>query len=277
MRGSGRKQVSAMIRIRDEEEFLYPAVKSIADCVAEIVLVDNLSADRTPSIIESLRTEYPHKVVCYQYPYPLQNRGRDHWELAAALEDRSSPHLSHNYYNWCLQKCTRPYVLNWDGDMIATDAFYTSIEEWRGSSKVAMVFKGANVHPDLQHLIAAKSSDREALSVSLAVPVLPGWVTSMTHTWPEPRLFPRFLAAYEMGDWTHRLVSPFLRGRLASRCCQRVEDVCFLHLKFCKRNPYARWSSDFVEVISSNVTMGPPLSPEWRALLRHWQVDGRRE
>jgi glycosyltransferase involved in cell wall biosynthesis len=276
MRGSNQKDVSAMIRIRDEEEFLYPAVKSIADCVDEIVLVDNLSTDRTPSVIESLRLEYPNKVTCYQYPYALHDRGKDHWELAAILEARSSPHLSHNYYNWCLRKCTKPYILIWDGDMIATDAFYDSIKAWRGSTKVAMVFKGANVHSDLQHLIAAKSSDRDALAASLTVPVFPGWVTSMTYTTPEPRLFPRFLATFEMGQWTHHLASPFLRGRLASHCCQRIEDVCYLHLKFCKRNPYTRWSPDFVHVISSNMTVGPPLSSEWRALLRHWQVDGRR-
>jgi len=276
IRRFSQKQVSAMVRVRDEQEFLYPSVKSIADYVDEIVLVDNLSADRTPSILESLRLEHPHKVVCYQYPYEIRKVGRENWELASSPEARSSPHLSANYYNWCLRKCTKPYILKWDGDMIATDTFYRSIEEWRASNKPVMVFNGANVHPDLQHLIAAKSSDRGKLLASLTVPGLPAWVTSMTYDYPEPRLFPRFLAKYESSLWwTQRLSSPFLHGKLKSRCCYHVQAVCFLHLKFCKRDPCSGYSSDLKEVISSNITVGPPLSPEWRQLLRRWQVEGR--
>ena len=43
-----------MVRVRNETEFLYPAVKATADAVDEIVLVGNLSSDAGPAIIERL-------------------------------------------------------------------------------------------------------------------------------------------------------------------------------------------------------------------------------
>lgn len=268
-----QKQVSAMIRVRNEEEFLYPSIKSIADCVDEIVIVDNLSTDGTPAIIEALRREHPDRVVCYQYPHEIRKVGRENWELASSPSARSSPHLSANYYNWCLRRCTKPFVLKWDGDMIAMEAFYRALEEWRQADKPIMVFNGANVHPDLQHLIAARSSDREKLLASLSVPGLPRWVTSLTYDHPEARVFPRFLAKYESTmRWTQRLATPY-RDQFGSRCCHQVQEVCYLHLKFCKRDPYSGYSSDLKEVIASNVTVGPSLSPEYREQLRRWQLD----
>lgn len=270
----GRREISAMVRVRNEEEFLSPSVRSIADHVSEIVLVDNLSTDRTPSIIESLRQEYPHKVTCYRYPHEIRRVGRESWELASSPEGRTSPYLSANFYNWCLRRCTKPFVLKWDGDMIATEALYRSIDQWRGSDTPVMIFNGANVHPDLQHLITAKSSDREKLLASLSVPGLPVWVTSLSYDHPEPRLFPRFLATYDSRHgWTQRLSSPY-RDQFGSRCCLHVRDTCYLHMKFCKRDPYSGYSPDLREVISSNVTVGPRLSRENLEVLRRWQVFG---
>ncbi len=43
------KQISAMMRVKNEEEFLAASVLSIADFVDEIVIIDNLSTDNTPS------------------------------------------------------------------------------------------------------------------------------------------------------------------------------------------------------------------------------------
>jgi len=273
----GRKPVSAMVRVRNEEEFLYPSIRSIVDGVDEIVIVDNLSIDRSSLIIEALRREHPDKVVCYRYPYEVRRVGRETWELAMSPEGASSPHLSANYYNWCMQRCTMPFILKWDGDMIATDAFHESIQEWRLADRPVMVFHGANVHPDMEHMIAAKSSDRKMLMRSLAVPGLPRWATSLSYDYPEPRLFPRFLAKYDSSNaWTQRLATPF-RDQFAARCCYRIRRPCYLHMKFCKRDPYSGYSSDLKEVISSNVTVGPSLSHRDVQLLRRLQQDGRLE
>ena len=266
-----QKQISAMVRVKNEEEFLYASIKSISDCVDEIVLVDNLSTDRTPSIMRALREEYPAKVVCHQYPYEIRKVGKETWDLAADPRARSLPHLSSNFYNWCLRLCTKPFILKWDGDMIALDLFRCSLKEWRRSAKPIMIFNGANIHPDFRHLVAAKTTDRQALLASLSVPGLPRWATSLTYDYPETRLFPKFLAKYESAmGWTQRLSTPY--QEFGSRCCKRVADVCYLHLKFCKRDPYAGYSPDLKRVIASNVIVGPPLTPEQLTVLQRWQL-----
>jgi glycosyltransferase involved in cell wall biosynthesis len=241
--------------------------------VDEVVLVDNLSTDRTSAIIQSIQQEYPDKIVPYQYTYEICRRGREHWELASTAQGRRSPHLRSNYTNWCLAKCRQPYVLNWDGDMIATERFYEALQKWQQSSAVVMFLSGANVHWDRQHLIAARSSDATQLAEGLTVPVVPRWVTSMSYTAAEPRLFPRLWARYVPGNWwTYRLSSPFVHPYLRGRLGQAVEEPGFLHLKFCKRQPYTDYSEDFLQLIAGNLTVGPVLRPDWKELLRRWNI-----
>jgi hypothetical protein len=262
-----------MIRLKDEEEFLYPSVKSVIELVDEVVLVDNLSSDRTPAIMQDLQREYPAKVACYSYAYEIRRRGREHYELASTPEGRSSPHLSSNYYNWCLQKCTKPYVLKWDGDMIATDALGEYVDQWRGMHKAVLRLRGANVHPDRLHLAASKSTDADQLAESMPVHRIPRWLTSMGYTYPEARVFPRFGARYGTGVWwTQTLSSPYTSRCVADIFALRVQEPCFLHVKFCKHDPFTGYSAEFVEMLASNLTLGPPLREDWQELLRRWHL-----
>ena len=276
LRIQGPRRISAMMRVKDEEEFLDASVRSIVDLADEVVLVDNLSTDRTPEIIEALRRAYPGKVVTYSYPHAIRSRGREHWELASSPDGPRSPQLTSTYYNWCLARCTQPYVLKWDGDMIATDGFAGAIEAWRRAGAAVLTLVGANVHADRAHLVGAHSADRATIARALTIPVAPSWVTSMTYTYAHPHLFPRLGARFEAGDrrawWTETFASPFLHPRLGARLVLPVEEPTFLHLKFCKRDPYAGYSEDFAAMIDANMAVGPPLTPEWRALMRRWGV-----
>lgn len=264
------RRISAMVRVRNEEEFLAPSVRSIADHVDEILLVDNLSTDATPEVIRSLAEAYPEKVVAHRYPHEVRRVGRETWELAGRSDGTTSPHLSANYYNWCLARCSHPHVLKWDADMLALERFTTGLAEWRrGGRAPVLVFQGVNVHPNRRNGVAARCSDRAALLAALSVPALPQWATSLDRDFPEPRLFPRALARYRTPNrWTQSLRSPFLEPPLADRCVERVDEPCFLHLKFCKREPLAGYSSDLAEVIAGNVALGARLDEEMRATLR---------
>jgi glycosyltransferase involved in cell wall biosynthesis len=273
--GPGRTErgVSAMVRVRNEEEFLYPAVKSIADLVEEVVIIDNRSSDGTADIIAKLREEYPHKVVAAEYPFEIRKVGAESIALAATRRGRRSPHLSANYYNWCLRRCSRPYILKWDGDMIATAAFARGLEAWRRSAASLLILRGANVHPDRRHLLAARVTDRETLTAGLDAPGMPAWVTSLTYDYAEPRLFPARFARYQPGaGWTQTLESPFLRRGLRSHACHTLDEPCYLHLKFCKASPLATYSADLARVIDGNLAVGPPLEPEWHTLLERWHL-----
>ena len=266
------KRISAMVRVKNEEEFLAAAVRSIADSVEEIVIVDNGSTDATPAVIASLRADYPRTIVSHRYPYEVARVGTETWELLAASAG-ASPHLSGTYYNWCLRRCTQPYVLKWDADMIATAAFHDAIAAWRRSRASVVLMQGANVHHDRQHLAAARSSDRAALLARQRCPSIPAWIGSMTHDHLEPHLFPKFLARYEhAAGFTQSLVSPYLDRSFRTTLCERAAGVAYLHLKFCKRDPYSNYSDDLAQVIAGNLTTGPRLDSESIRLLERWGI-----
>ncbi len=267
------REVSAMVRVKNEEEFLYPAVKSIAGAVDEIVLIDNLSADRSPLIMEALAREHPAKVVRAAYRHDVLRVGRESRALASEPGFRRSPHLSANYYNWCLRRCSRPFVLKWDADMIATDAFRAALEEWRRSPKLLLTFRGANVHPDRRHLAASRIGDREELRASSDTQDVPIWAAALEYDFYEPRLFPKAFARYEMGlRWTQRLSRPFHYAILAGGASTRVPDPCFLHLKLLKKAPFSSYSDDLARTIASNLAVGPALEPGWEAVLRRLRL-----
>ena len=266
------RRISVMMRVRNEEEFLAAAVGSIIDAVDEVVIVDNASSDATPAVIEALREAHPRKVVAHRYPHAIARVGAETWRLHAT-SGGASPHLSGVYYNWCLHRCTRPYVLKWDGDMLATSTVHRALEAWRRGGPPLLLMHGANVHPDGLHLAAARSSDHAALVARQGAPSIPRWVGVMTYDHPEPHLFPRFGARYDhRAGFTQSLASPFLEPRV--RATMRAEEagVSYLHLKLLKRDPYANYSVDLARVIAGNLAVGPRLDVDSRRLLERWGV-----
>lgn len=254
-----------MIRVRNEAEFLEAAVRSIADLVDRILLVDNLSTDSTPDIIKRLAAAYPDKVNPQRYPFEVTRVGRENWDLAERGATENSLHLLADYYNWCLDHCQTGFVLKWDGDMIALPALGENIAAWRNAQRPVLFMQGANVHPDRHHLIRARITDREALLTKLERPGMPRWVTSLTYDFMEPRLFPRKDASYDTRiGWTQVLSSPFTGE---DNLPYRASVPCFLHMKFCKRDPLTNYSPDLAAVIADNVDIGPDLPSEWRRVL----------
>ncbi len=263
------RRITAMVRVRNEAEFLEPAVRSIAPLVDEIVLVDNRSTDRTPAIIAALARRHRTKVRTFAYRYRVGRVGAESWALTEGR--RRSPRLSAQYYNWCLARCTGPYVLKWDGDMVALDGLARTLAAWRRGEHQVLVLHGINVHPDRRHAIVAQSADRDALLARLSVPGLPRWATSLTYDYPEPRLFPKPFARYTTRmRWTQELSSPFLGPALRDRCVTKHDGPAYLHLKFCKGDPMSTYSPDLGGAILDNVTAGPRLTPTQRAAMRRW-------
>jgi len=270
---AGPRRISAMVRARNEQEFLYPAVKSIVDQVDEVLVVDNLSRDGTPEIIRRLAAEHPDKLVALAYPHRIARQG---WEQKDAIEGRGALLPAHEYCNWILERCANPFVLKWDADMVALPAFARWLERWRASDKLVMAFRGVNVHPDRSHLLAARCTDRAQLEAQLGRPGLPEWATSLTYDSVEPRLFPLWEARFDGSwGWVEAHVSPFFFGTQRRRTRLTPDDPCFLHMKFCKRDCFAYYTADMAEVIGGNVAVGPEVSDEQRAALRRWGLDAR--
>lgn len=267
-------KITAMMRIRDEAEFLDAAVRSIAGVVDRIFLVDNLSRDATPEIIERLLNEFPDQIEAHRYPYEVARVGQEQRERDAQGKESDAPgapHLLATYYNWCLSHCHTEFVLKWDGDMIALPALAAQIDAWRASGRPILVMNGGNVHPDRRHLLDARIKDKAELAAKLAAPGLPAWAAKLTYDHPEPRLFPRQGAEYDTSlGWVERLSSPHWARELKETHRFRASEPCFLHMKFCKADPWAGYSPDLAKVIADNITMGPVMDPIWRDVLtRH--------
>jgi len=274
--GGGRdRRISAMIRIRNEAEFLEPAVRSLAPLADEVVLIDNLSTDGTADAIRRLKSRFPGKIVAYRYEHDVARVGSETWKLATEPVGARSPRLCSNYYNWCLERCNGPYVLKWDGDMIAVESFRQELQRWKRGGDQVLVMQGVNVHPSLEHVVVAKNTDRTSLLERLEVPGLPLWVTRLTRDYPEPRVFPKLFAHYSSDSlWTQTLHSPFWNKTSKRRYSRTLQAPSFLHLKFCKQDPLANYSNDLAEVIASNVGRGNRLEPAHREELVRWGIVG---
>lgn len=214
------KSISAMMRVKNEEEFLYEAVLSIIELVDEVVIIDNESTDATPLVIAGLLEQFSQKIRCFTYPYKIARYGEENIRLASTYAGRHSPSLLMNFYNWSVSKCRYKFILKWDGDTIATAAFAEALQAFKTSSKQALWISGINLHPDRTHLISGRP-----------------------HEDIEPRVFYRRLAHYDNSlTYCEALQSPYI-GRFIE-----YSDFCqapaYIHLKFCKRDRYLNMSVD---------------------------------
>jgi glycosyltransferase involved in cell wall biosynthesis len=260
-----RKTITAMVRVRNEEEYLEPCVRSILDLVDRVVIVDNLSDDRTPQIIRALCRAHGDKVVARSYPHAVLRVGKENEQAAAARA--GSPNLLTTYYNYCLAECRTNFVLKWDGDMVATGAFAGAVAEFRRSRRLVLEIRGANLHPNGTNVVCGASGRAGA-----GRDVHDNWTAS--HTDLEPRLFPRFRARYDTGfSWCERLVSPFLER---PRFRQTVRETAYAHLKYCKRDPYANLSPEFAAAVRARLGVGPELEAGVRECVRRWGLVAAR-
>jgi glycosyltransferase involved in cell wall biosynthesis len=280
--GFRRKRISAMMRVKNEEAFLRASVESIVPLVEEIVIVDNGSSDATPRIARELALAWPDKVRVHNYPHEIAKVGADNQALAATPEGRQSPRLLANYYNWCLRLCRMNFVLKWDGDMIATRAFGKHVMAFKASSYVSMGVFGANLHPDRLHLVAASESAQRDIKEGMDLDHTSVLNWTSPYTAVEPRLFPRFLSSYRPDRWWCEVLhSPFERWPSLSLDPRpadfsfRAEDCGYLHLKYCKPNPYENFSDRFAGLIKIGVLPGPDLPVELQRTVESMELRAR--
>jgi chlorobactene glucosyltransferase len=88
MSPDSRERVSALIPARNEAENIARAVRSVADQpeVIEIIVADDASEDRTPQILEDLRTEIPRLRVLRADDPPAGTLGKSHALSLASRE-----------------------------------------------------------------------------------------------------------------------------------------------------------------------------------------------
>jgi len=107
--------LSAVMRCKNEEEYVVASILSIYRIFDEIVVVLNNSTDRTRNLIEELLPDHP-KVRLLEYLSECSRVGPGYYENVLAKPETSLA----KYYNWCLDQTKFSHVCKWDGDMIAT-------------------------------------------------------------------------------------------------------------------------------------------------------------
>jgi hypothetical protein len=103
--------MSAMLRLKNEAEFIRPCVLSILDLFDEVVCCLQNSTDGTEAILQQINSP---KIKIYNYPFDSLPNGPGHGK-----QPRGSVYERAYFYNWCLAKTTRAWVSKWDGDMVA--------------------------------------------------------------------------------------------------------------------------------------------------------------
>jgi glycosyltransferase involved in cell wall biosynthesis len=92
-----RQGITAVVRVKNEEDWIEPCLVSVSEAVDELVVVDNGSTDGTPRILAELQ-------------------GR----LGPGLRLFSRPDLDHvALSNFALAQASYRWVLKWDGDFVA--------------------------------------------------------------------------------------------------------------------------------------------------------------
>lgn len=253
-----------MLRVKNEADFLRGSVESILPLVDEVVVIDNASTDETRSIVLALQAEHPAKVFLYDYPHDVARVGVENLRLTQSAVGRRSPNLLSNYYNWCLRRCTMPFVLKWDGDMVAVPELVGQLRQFRNSRDLFLMIWGANIHPDCKHFIAAAKVQQDEIQKKMPAPMtVENWTAPYTDA--EIRLFPKWLSRYRNDFWwCESFYSPFMTW---SDCCQRLKMPCYIHMKYCKQDPYGNFSRDLAEHVNTGVERGDALTPELQTVV----------
>jgi hypothetical protein len=215
------------------------------DAVDEVVIVDNMSKDSTPEIIARLVACHPDRVKRLYYPHDCVRVGEDFRNLYH--QDSHSPRLATVYSNWCLARCSNPFVMKWDDDMIALDTFAEAVEDFRFSGALGWHFGGHNLSADRKHVLT--------------------WTAGI-----EPRVYPKASTRFirSAGAAANGYEGETEDTMLFSENVLVSQEPLYAHLKYCKKNPGSNQSPQFRKELESRITIGSPIPENVERATSRW-------
>lgn len=108
-----RHSVSAVFRIKDVEHSLWLSYLTIAPLCDEIIVIDNGSSDKTPSIIDMIATHCKaskRKFIHQNYNQKIARFGKDYQQV---LSDNPAQSIA-SYYNYAFSFVTSDYAIKAD-------------------------------------------------------------------------------------------------------------------------------------------------------------------
>jgi glycosyltransferase involved in cell wall biosynthesis len=134
-RSKKKPGVSAIIRLKNEEDFLELALASIEPFFDEFIVVYNGCTDRTPEIVEGFAAANEKRVKAFHYVPEVFPQGSEMQRRLPANDVNSLVH----YYNFALSKATRQVCAKWDGDMIAAPQPFRQVMDRLRSARNSML------------------------------------------------------------------------------------------------------------------------------------------
>lgn len=199
--------LSAMLRVKNEADFLDASVESIIGWHDEVcIFVQGAQEDDTTDIALGLSARYPSKVHVFFYPFDSVHNGPGHH-----LQPRGSVYERAYFYNWCLAKTRFAYANKWDGDMVAIDKLGSRVRHFMDKGREGIYFTGL----DLVGRDLAWESMKRNTATEQRVHRVTEKVWYFTHQHCE------HLSITAIPD-------------LRTRNIERLNDFQFLHLKWCK-------------------------------------------
>lgn len=140
--------ISAIMRIKNGEDFLRISIESHIPYVDEIIACHNDCSDQTVEILEDLARIHPGKIKIIEYKpkvHPILSR--EH-----ANTPTESVNSIANYYNFSLSQAKYNYAFKLDDDHLVIDGnFESAVNEVRKSiankEKKLFTFSGINIAP----------------------------------------------------------------------------------------------------------------------------------
>lgn len=115
---SGRPPgLSAMVRLKNEAEWIKPSLDSIVSWCDEVaIFLQGKQTDGTDDIVRAWASDHPGKTIILEYPFDSLPNGPGH-----DRQQRGSLYERAYFYNWCLARTRFDHAMKWDGDMVAHD------------------------------------------------------------------------------------------------------------------------------------------------------------
>jgi hypothetical protein len=145
-----QKGISFLIRAKNEEknvEFLLTSLNNILkkDNV-EAIFINNNSSDKTyEKVCEVCKNNKTKNVYLYNYEVDVAKCGDEHSKLSAEQMYRSLD----TYYNWCVDKATKNFIIKWDADFVCIeDNLLEMIEKYdllNSEENISIWFSGKTI------------------------------------------------------------------------------------------------------------------------------------
>lgn len=201
--------VSAIVRVKNEEEFIIPSLLSIKDFFDEIIIILNCSTDKTFELVDSLNLP---NLKIFNYDQPIVPAGPESVDV-----DANSVHNIVYFTNFCISLSSRRWIYRWDGDNVALPNF--------NNSKTIISFDIYNSLEDRAWDLVGEECNQLGSQ--------------------EMCSFERRLIRVSPGVKYIQSPNKYAEMAQVSGLSYRVDEPTFVHLKWCAKQPGRKWSNNW--------------------------------